>query len=146
MPKYIVKNEKGDSRTKNRLELVQEAQSASQQQSLDRGSFKNYTDVSHHGGNSKTKGGAIGDTAAMKRSQALLARGQLSDGQRTITSLSGTQPGQNHLISDMVQIDGTRYPLNTSKLNDKFNQTQQQAISKFNNFTQHESMTNDPNF
>lgn len=109
-----------------------------QQQSLDRGSFKTYTDAKH---GSKGKGG--GDNGPMNRSQALLARGQLSDGQRTLTSLSGVAPGQSHLIADFVVPDPSRQPMNTSKLNDKFNQTQQQAVSKFNNFTQHESLANE---
>lgn len=108
-----------------------------QQQSLDRGSFKTYTDAKH-GGKGKS-----GDNGPMNRSQALLARGQLSDGQRTLTSLSGVAPGQSHLIADFVGHDASRQPVNTSKLNDKFNQTQQQAVSKFNNFTQHEGLASE---
>lgn len=59
-----------------------------QQQSLDRGSFKNYTDAKHGG---RARAGA--DHGPMNRSQALLARGQLSDEQRTLSSLSALQTG-----------------------------------------------------
>lgn len=82
---------------------MQEGQPVTQQQSLDRGSFKNYTDAKHGG---KGRGGA--DQGPMNRSQALLARGQLSDGQRTLTSLSGVQPGPSHQsAAELVHASGS---------------------------------------
>jgi len=89
MPKYIVKNDKIETRSQSKLELMHDSHSMTQQQSIDRGSFKNYTEAKHTGG--KGRGG--NENSKMNRSQALLARGQqqhlLSDEQRALTSFSG---------------------------------------------------------